>query len=212
MTESLLDSGNDRDDSRQTFVAAVLLGIAATLTALSSFMAALSDGESLQAFTTSNAALVEGNRYNDLGSQTRTADQQFFIEYLGSAWDGGDEFTIFLKRQLRPELREAIRWWENDVDAITPFDADPENPYVVAEFDRAEEQETLADDQFEEGADADERGDTFDLSTVLLALTLFFAGIATLFRRRSAQVAMLGMAVVTLLGGCVVLGYAFVAQ
>ena len=212
MTERFIDAPSRPDDSRQTFVAAVLLGLAATLTALSSFMAALSDGEALQAFTTSNAARTEANRYNDLGSQIRTADQQLFIEFVTATQVGQEDLAAYLQTEvMRPGLAEALTWWADAPNALTPFVDDPENPYVVPEFDRAEEQESLATDQFEEGADADERGDTFDLSTVLLALTLFFGGIATLFRRRSARIAMLGLGVVTLAGGGAVLGYAFVA-
>jgi hypothetical protein len=53
------------------------------------------------------------------------------------------------------------------------------------------------------------RGYRFELATVLLALTLFFAGIATLFRQRSVNVALLGVSAVVLLAGSVQLATAF---
>ncbi len=47
----------------------------------------------------------------------------------------------------------------------------------------------------------DKLGDEFGLATVLLALTRCFAGVGTLFRRRSASLALLGIGAVALVAG-----------
>jgi hypothetical protein len=48
-----------------------------------------------------------------------------------------------------------------------------------------------ADRAYQNAVATDDKGDRFDLSTVFLALALFFGGIATVFQRRLPQVGML---------------------
>ncbi|WP_245852489.1 DUF4337 family protein [Blastococcus aggregatus] len=63
-----------------------------------------------------------------------------------------------------------------------------------------------ADAAYQDAVAADDKGDRFDLATVFLALSLFFGGIATVFRRHLPQVATLAIGGAGLLigGGAVV--------
>jgi hypothetical protein len=106
-------------------------------------------------------------------------------------------------------IARAVDWWEGNDEAVTPFDDLAGNPYTVSDFDEAGALEEQAQVQFDEGADADDQGDVFELAAVFFALTLFFGGIATLFRKHVVTTSLLGVAVVTLAVGGVNLVRAF---
>ena len=67
--------------------------------------------------------------------------------------------------------------------------------------ERAEELEKQAAAQFEEGKKADETGDRMELASALLAVTLFFAGVGTLFRQDIMKLLLLVVAGVMLVLG-----------
>ena len=110
---------------------------------------------------------------------------------------------------MRPELAEAVAWWESTDEAVTPFDDLEGNPYTIAEFDKARELEAQAQVEFDEAVDKDEQGDEFELATVFFALSLFFGGIATLIAKRAVTTALLIVWVVAIAAGSVILVRAF---
>ena len=117
------------------------------------------------------------NFFYNQGNQTLAQDQQIFIQYATATQENKVDLSEYLRTSLmRPELVEAVDWWIDDEDAVTPFDEDETNPYVIAEFAEAEAKQKEAEKLYDEGAEADEVGDQFELSTVLFALTLFFGG------------------------------------
>jgi hypothetical protein len=102
---------------------------------------------------------------------------------------------------MRPALSDAIDWWIETDEAVTPFDELDSNPYFLEDLVEANRLEAKAEDQVSRSQDKDDLSSKFDLSTVLLALTLFFAGVATLFRRRLISWLMLGIGTLTLAAG-----------
>lgn len=186
-------------------IAAILLGLAATMTAVSAYQAALTDGEALQGYTLSNAAGSEANALRSQAEQIFAADQSIYLQYAIAAAEGNLDLTAYFQTELmRPELADAVLWFsEQGDDVLSPFVDVEGNPYVIAEDQQALDKQAEADRYYAEAADADDRGDEFELSTVLLALTLFFGGIATLFRRRSVEVGLLAVAGLTLSAGAV---------
>ena len=104
-------------------------------------------------------------------------------------------------------MADAIEWWSNENAADTPFDELEGNPYFLEDLVEANRLEAKAGRQVARSEEKDELASDFDLATVLLALTLFFAGVATLFRRRLISWLMLGVGATTL--AC---GGAFLAQ
>lgn len=188
-------------ESRLAVVAAVLLGLAATLTALSAYQAALQDGEVLASYNDAAAKLGDANFYYNQGNQTFAADQQLFVQYATAAQAGQTDAAAYMETLMRPELLEAVEWWRGDDEALTPFDDDADNPYAIAEFAEAERLTAESTDANEDAQVAGAKGDDFQLATVLLALTLFFAGIATLFRRRLLSWTLLAVGAASLAAG-----------
>jgi hypothetical protein len=190
-------------------VAAIVLGVAATLTAFSAYQGSLKDGESLQGYTASTRTLNDANSFYAEANQVYALDQQLFIEFATASQEGNEELAEYLLTLMRPELVAGLDWWIETDESETPFDDLVGNPYEVAQQDEAVRLEALASTQFEEGASANEDGDRFGLATVLFALTLFFGGVATLFGRVAITQALLVVSVLTLSAGLVMLATAF---
>ena len=198
-------------ESWLSIVAAILLGIAATLTAFSAYQSGLRDGEVLEAYNTSSTALNDANYYYNQVNQTFAADQELFVQFATVAQAGQLQAANYITTLMRPELVEAVDWWREDDDAITPFDDDEANPYFIAEIAEAERLTAESEKAYDEATAAGDIGDKFELATVLLALTLFFAGIATLFRRRLVAVSLLGVSLAALVAGGLQLATALTA-
>jgi hypothetical protein len=212
MADTFVESPAGTADGILQVIAAILLGLAATFTALSAYEAALMDGEALQGYTNSTRTLNDANAFYDQGNQTTAMDQQLFIAYATAVHEGNDDLARYLTTLMRPELKKAITWWKTSGSARPPLDPSvQENPYSVDDFDEAYDLEHEAGRLYKRAIHADNTGDKFQLSTVLFALTLFFGGISTVFRRRSVSHALLVISGVTLLAGATQLTLAFLA-
>lgn len=203
MADTFIEGPAEPTNDRFQVIAAIVLGIAATLTAFSAYKAALADGDALQGYTNSTATLSDANFFYSQGNQTTAGDQELFVSYATANFEGNAELADYLITLMRPELQEAVEWWETTDEAETPFDEIEGNPYTVSDFEEANALEEQAQAEFDEGAEADDNGDKYELAAVFFALTLFFGGIATLFRQRSVTAALLIVSGVTLVVGAI---------
>ncbi|MCW2605742.1 MAG: hypothetical protein JWO60_435 [Frankiales bacterium] len=202
MTDAFVETPAEPATDWMQLFAAILLGLAATLTALSAYQAALKDGDALKGYTQSSRTLSDANAFYAQGGQTYALDQQLFVAYATANQTEDSDLAPYLLELMRPELKEAIDWWADEKnEATTPFVEAEGNPYTVADTEEAQALEEKAGEQFDVGAAADDVGDKFELATVFFALTLFFGGVATLFSRRAVSLALLVAGVVTLLVG-----------
>jgi len=201
VTENFVEGPAEPATDLKQIVAAIILGIAATLTALAAYNAALSDGNALQGYTTASLKLNDANAFYSQGNVAVASDQSLFIQYAVAAQEGQEDLTAYLTTLMRPEMQQAVEWWIATDEALTPFDEVEGNPYAVPDFEEANSLEAEADAAFQEGSDEDSKGDKFELAVVLFALALFFGGIATLFRKASVSSALLLMAGVAVTAG-----------
>lgn len=204
MTETFIETPASATRDRAEILAAIILGIAASLAAFAAYMGALADGDSLQGYTESSTLLTETAAIYEQGNIVRTSDQSLFVEYASASLAEDTERADYLLSLMSPNLQEAVEWWESGDEARSPFDAVPGNPYVVPEYAAASDLEARARASFVDGVAADERSDVFELAAVFFALALFFGGIGTLFTRRGAAAALLTMSVVALAVGSAV--------
>ncbi|MBZ5735813.1 hypothetical protein K8Z61_15065 [Nocardioides sp. TRM66260-LWL] len=207
MTETFIETPEEPTSDFLQVIAAILLGIAATLTAFSAYNSALTDGEALQGYTEASQKLADSNFYYGQGNQVEAGDRALFVAYATATQDDKADLAEYLKTLMRPELVEAVDWWVDAKDAVTPFDEADDNPYENADYAEGQAQGEASKQTYEEAKAADERGDKFELATVFLALTLFFGGIATLFSRRSVRLTLLVVGTGTLaFGSSILLG------
>lgn len=188
---------------RIDLVAAVLLGLAALGTALAAYLAGLKDGEALEGYTMANTLQSQAaDRFGE-ADQLRAFDQLTFLQYEGLRLSGNEDAATRIRDELMsPELIKAVEWYEvQPPEVVSPFEEG--SPYAIPEFAIGEK---LADDGaalFATAKQADDTGDMYNLATVVLALALFFGGIATLLGSATIQKALLGISAVALVAGLV---------
>ena len=199
----------DRRHGRAELFAAILLGIAGVLTAFCAYRAALTDGDALQGYTESTQQLTDSNQFYSQALSRSTRDQQLFSQFALESQTANEELVAYMLTLMDDNLRDAVLWWseavQKDETLVSPFVDHPDNPYVNVDQAEATALEAQSNETYQEASDFDEEGDQYELAAVLFALTLFFAGIATLLKRMHATYVLLAVATVSSVGGLVVL-------
>jgi len=191
--------------NRSEFFAAIILGIAAVLTAFAAYQSSLKDGEALTGYTDSIRTLNDANAFFSQGDVQSGKDNQLFVAYAEAVQTGNVDLADYLTTLMRPEMYDAVQWWLETEEAITPFDDLEDNPYVIGSYIEAHQLEDEASATFDDANEKGEEGDKFQLATIILAVCLFFGGIANIFKQRLAQRGLLVVAVGLLVAGSAVL-------
>lgn len=110
---------------------------------------------------------------------------QLPLEKRKASWDGDESVTL-----THEELELAL-------------ESELAQDYVDKIFAASEDEFEAADKRFNEGRDANNKGDLFSLAGVILTVALFFAGISLVFKTKMRW-GFLGVGTVVLVGG---LGY-----
>ncbi len=180
-----------RTIDRTEIVIAVLLGIAAILTAWSTFQSAQLGG----AVT---AAYSEGIRLSDTASQafndasaTDIADEALFLEFAKASNSGDESTADYIYSSLMSEdLAAAVDWWLEQPDSAgygTPFVED--NPaWSTVAFDDAAALDEEAQAKFDEAKVQDGLGSEFDVLSIIIAIALFLFGVGSLVRQQRIKV------------------------
>ena len=187
--------------------AACMLGIAAILTAYAAFYGAQAGDEALKGYTQSARSTADANgEYTDY-SQTYSADQALYLQYALLTKQGDEVTAGEIKDEIFSQvLDDATEAWlvAPEVDRpLTPLGMDE---YKIEAYDNAIAGFETAEAQFDEALKIDDQGDNFDLAAVYLAVSLFFAGIAALFKTRRIQIVMLVGASVLMIPGLQAIG------
>lgn len=176
---------------RMEQIIAVMLGLAAIITAWTAFQSNQMDTRVVESFS-------EGIRTSDQASQefntaiaTDNQDQAIFLEYA-KALVAEDELTAtYIQDSLMsPELAAAVEWWIEQ-----PDDTGPDSPFVEENPNWDDSSWTIAADldveaqqYFDTARQADTVGTEFDLLEVIVTLSLFLFGIASLVRQQKIQI------------------------
>ncbi len=198
---------------RVELFAAILLGLAATLTAFAAYRASLVSDEVLKGYSDANETMQEGFDLLGAGDQASNFERTLFLQYIVERSAGNVDAADYLGATMSPEMLALIQVWTEDPDDSIPTPFDGEYP-ELAEIESSQiyaEGQALLDDAAEQrklAEDADAKSDIFELSTVLLAVTLFLAGVAALIKSRRISYALLGLGSLVLIAGAGVLIWA----
>ena len=191
--------------------AAVLLGLAATLTAWSAYRESLTSDLVLKNYSEQQALIATANDYYGRADQQESLERSLFIEWAVAISADNTSAADYLTTVMSEELYAAVEWWRQEPEETTPATPfDESNPYYAdlpSQVLIAEGTAGYAEaDGLRVAAEAaDANSDRFDLANVFFAVVLFVAGLTTIVQRRSIQVAFLALSVVGLLGGVIVL-------
>jgi hypothetical protein len=192
---------NTSSKDRLEFVIAVMLGLAAIITAWTAFQSTQLGDKVQESFS-------EGIRTSDQASQeyntalaTDNQSQAIFLEYAKAAVAEDEVTAAYIKDTLMtPELAAAVEWWIEQ-----PEETGPESPFVEenpnwddSSWVTAEELDVKAQEYFDAAKKADTDGDRFDLLQVIVTLSLFLFGVASLARQQKIQIGLAALGGVVL--------------
>ncbi len=185
---------------------ALILGVAAVATAWASFQASQWNGAQLDAQSAAAITRAEAGRLATAATSAEVVDTQTWLAWVSAVNDGDQPKAIFLSNRFSEPLKVAQRDWlssehvnvEGVPDVIppgTPMDLDS---YVLPDQVESDADSDRAEDLLADASTASATSAAFVLVAVLLAMVLFFASVATKFRRPRAQVVLAAASVVLL--------------
>lgn len=209
-------------------IATILMALAAILTAWSGFQAAKWGGVQADSFSAAGAARTESTRASTTAGQILQLDVTTFLNWLNAAVadlergeipdpqdTGGykptpDTLSGFLFERLRPDFEPVLHEWL----ATEPFDnpSAPPSPLAMDTYSDSvpEEQASIellaeADSLAATAREANQNSDNYVVLTILSALVIFFAGLASKLSRVRNQVIALSMGAILFIGTTIVL-------
>ncbi|MEU5870925.1 hypothetical protein AB0A73_05110 [Glycomyces sp. NPDC047369] len=205
-------------------VLTIVMALAAVGTAWAGFQSAKWSGLQAISFADAGAARTESVKAATDAGQDRLKDLVSFTSWTDALQEeiiadtsprpAGDytpnpaELSGFLYERFRPEFRPAFDAWIATQPLVNP-DA-PATPFEMPEYEL--EADALAADLVAKAEDAtaaahedNQRSDNYVFMAVVLALALFFAGVATRMKTARSQWVLSGAAAVVFIGAAVVI-------
>jgi hypothetical protein len=182
-------------------LAVILLGIATVGTAWCALQSQLWSGESDRIANVATAEHAEANRLYGLATQMIAYDAATVTSYAQAVASHQPVLQEFYRTSLvRKGFLSYLDAWEAQVKAGGPTQNLMDNkPYLDEVLAPYRDAQARADADTRAGEDAGRLGDVYTLATVLLAVSLFFAGVTSSFRSPSLRVALLAACLLTIL-------------
>lgn len=188
-------------DRKVDTIIVVLLAVASLLAAWGGYQAGLWSGDKSTLVTTAEAKQVDATRATTIGYQFMQIDVATFFNWLNAYKSGNTVLATFYSDRFTPQLRPAFdAWWAADpmTNAEAPADPFGMPEYQVPQLLEAAQLDAESHQAFATAEHYGATSDAFVLSTLLLAVVLFFGGVCTKIGWRPAQLALLGLAIVLL--------------
>ncbi len=178
---------------------ALLMGLAALLTAWASFQSAQWADAQTEALESAGDARTNAARLAAESGRTELVDAEVWLSWLSAYGANRDRVADFLEQRFSAQLQQAQADWLKgsklglDGDPLTIPDGTPFalDSYTVPERTQEAEELAKAEALVDESVRASEVNSSFVVMVVPLALSLFFLGIATKLGRPKIQVAMI---------------------
>jgi hypothetical protein len=201
----MIAPGSARTDQRLEVASAVLMALTTVATAWCAYQATLWGGEQTFRLSEVNAAGREASRLSLEAQQEMTIDAAIFLHYLEARTQNDQALTEFYSKRI-PDFSPVLEAWA----ATNPFENPdaPPHPFGMPEYVREEavqarQMERRATDRLDAAREANRISDAYVLNTVMLAMVLFFAGIATKFSTRHLKLMIVTLGGVVFAGGVV---------
>jgi hypothetical protein len=200
---SATEAAAARRADRMELAAAVILATATVLAAWAAYQATRWSGVQASAYNLGVTKRTDAAQATSVFAAETLIDIQVWLSWLQQVADQDEEAATFLEERMPDTFKPAFDAWlaqvpEGEIPPGTPFEMDAYGSPSELEILRLNDE---ADALIEEAHRANQIADDFVLTAVIMALVLFFAGVATRFEDRRIRGAMLGLAVVILVGG-----------
>lgn len=174
-------------------LAVVLLGIATVGTAWCGLQSTLWREDSDRVAGVASGENAEANRLFALASQAVAYDASTVASYAEAVAAGNEELREFYRKTLvRKGFISYLDAWEKQIRAGgTPVNLLEDQAYLDELLGPYRETQAKAQAHASSADEAGRVGDLYVLSTVLLAVALFFAGVTATFRSPTLRLALL---------------------
>jgi hypothetical protein len=181
-------------------VAVILLGIATVGSAFCGYEATRWNTREGDLERDASTSRVEANRLFSLGTQTVVYDTTVVAQFAAAASAGDQRLMDFYRTSLvRPKFLPIIDQWIAQIRAgETPTNLLDNTAYIDEQMAGYAKSQAEAEAFTLDAGDASEHADAFVLTALLLAVSLFFAGVTSSFRVTAARLLLMIGAVVTL--------------
>jgi hypothetical protein len=189
----------------------VILSLAAVATAWATFQVSQWASAENDAVSASSVARSKSIEATSQAARTEQLDTTIWLQWLAAFRAGDTAQAAFLRNRFRPGLLQAHNVWvakavvapDGKVISVPPGTPFTEPQYAIPEADRADTLSTEAEHQLAVSQHAASMSTRYVVVALLLALVLFFAGIATKFRNPKLQTALVALALVFAVFGLV---------
>lgn len=177
----------------------ILLGIATVGTAWCALQSQLWSGEADRISNVAAAERAEASRLFGLATQTISYDGTTVASYAQAVSSNNPGLQTFYRTTLvRKGFLTYLDAWEAQIKSGgTPDNLMDNKPYLDQVLGPYRTSQAQADLDAKSAEDAGRVGDLYVLSTVLLAVSLFFAGVTASFRSPSLRIALLAACLLT---------------
>lgn len=181
-------------------MAVVLLTIATLGSAWCAYQATQWNEEQSTQSQRASDLRVEASRLFALATQKVTYDSNWIGMYAEAVSDDKDDLAAFLRESLmRPEFGPKVEQWLADIAAgKAPTNLLSDDEYLAEQLGPYDAKVAEAEAAASEADEAGRIAGEYVLSTLVIAMALFFAGVTMSFRMRSVRLALLVAAAVTL--------------
>lgn len=227
-----MSASNDDNKPFDPFelTAAILLGIGAIGASLAGHQEGLWGGQSVEGYGEASAMTTKASSTFNDELTIYMQDTQMDVRAKELIWEGlesedtavQDRLLGMANWMLLSQISEAAfkhlklpeekrkAYWDGDEEITltheeleTALDTELSQDYVDEIFGPSEDEFEAADKRFNEGRDANNKGDLFSLAGVILTVALFFAGLSLVFKTKMRW-GFLSLGTLVLIGG---LGY-----
>jgi hypothetical protein len=181
---------------------AVLLAFATVVTAWATYQATLFGGDESRGYFMASATQLRAAEMRAFAREQRGVHAALFVEYASALATGQHELSAFLFERFPEPLRGSTSAWLATRPLVNP--AAPKTPFELPEYALSAESDAAdlvrqATALFETAQTADAISDGYVRLTVFFALVLFLSGVAGKFRWVAIDIAMLALAIATLI-------------
>jgi hypothetical protein len=180
-------------------IAVLLLGIATVGTAWCGYQSSQWNGAQTDLAREASDERVEASRLFGLATQKVAYDANIVAQYAQAVQSGNDQLAQFYRQNLvRPAFLPTLDQWQAELQSGGSATSLFENQdYLQAQFADYQKAIDQAEVYNQQSQAASATSDEYVITTILLAIALFFAGVTSSFRYQPARVLLVLLAVGT---------------
>ena len=182
-------------------IAVLLLGIATVGTAWCGYQSSQWNGQQNDYARESSDQRVEASRLFGLATQKIAYDASIVAQYAQAVQAGNDPLAQFYRKNLvRAPFLPLLDQWQAEIAAGgSPTSLFEDPAYLQAQFADYQTAVTKSEELTQLSQEASATSDSYVVTTILLAIALFFAGVTSSFKYAPARVFLIVLATGTVL-------------